>query len=798
MNLLVLSDISQVEYLLKHQADMLMTHRPVTQDLAVAHELDRLQIPFLDEFCYLSPKDIEENWNQANELAEIWQQYALLRDGPNLELADLTKQEFVWPFEICLNARTVYRRIFESDAVESLRGYWLPPQAVSRTGPAPVTRAAASLAQAVLRWLADLKQIPIHSLQCPRSLSVERLGWRVRQPSVAVPVNDRPVTRPEKVVLLLETGLRAHEQAVLEQHFEATANCRFVRISYWELGPDGLFAAAIHQTEFDAALQDARRHLAKNRLEYRGPYPEIFANPYLEFQFLRILEEIQVAARIGAAFGSVLDVLRPSLLILGHDAFTQERMLVREAQERGIPTVSLIHGGLWHSVGARGIVGAADHVLVWGENDARLLECYGVEPARIHTVGSLQYAQKYLQVDQVCTVGQGANRRTAVKRRMGLPTEQPVVALLTASTSAGFAQVIANPAAHRKTWTELVRIAESRPDITFAIKPHPSYDHFEFYRHLTRRGPENLVLLESATLDDVLAAAEIAVLVNYCTTAALEAMLAHIPVVFIRNAILPLNSRQDSLKEHGSVPVTSLEELELILDRLLQDDVARHAALEDAKWVLHQSLGEKDRPVLALTGTVLDQIAQDSLPPVDDHWRSGAGDTFAVELARAARMLWAGAGASAYLQAVRDLRVPAKKNSRLAVWNETKLFNLAYSLALCAENASTLLQLASESLTAMESVHPVTTLARQQFLLIAYLAAMIHRVDAGQRKAGRSYAWVILRRIPGAIARSPLFRRYLVKCLVESNRFLLTLVSLVERSYSNWARLQPTRYQENG
>ena len=43
MNLLVLSDISQVEYLLKHQADMLMTHRPVTQDLAVAHELDRLQ-----------------------------------------------------------------------------------------------------------------------------------------------------------------------------------------------------------------------------------------------------------------------------------------------------------------------------------------------------------------------------------------------------------------------------------------------------------------------------------------------------------------------------------------------------------------------------------------------------------------------------------------------------------------------------------------------------------------------------------------------------------------------------------
>jgi hypothetical protein len=105
------------------------------------------------------------------------------------------------------------------------------------------------------------------------------------------------------------------------------------------------------------------------------------------------------------------------------------------------------------------------------------------------------------------------------------------------------------------------------------------------------------------------------VLVNYCTTAALEAMLAGIPVVFLRNAIIPLPSRTDSLHTHGAVPVTSVKELESALDRLLEDDVARMAVLDDAKWALRQSLGEKDQPVLEITKGVLDQI---SLPTLLD------------------------------------------------------------------------------------------------------------------------------------------------------------------------------------
>lgn len=795
MNLLMLSDISQVEYLLKHHADVLMNHLPMTQDLAVAHALDRLQIPFLDEYCYLSTKDIEENWNQAHELGEIWQYYAL-GDGKSSELLDLAKHDFVLPFEICLNARTAYRRILESDSVESLCGYWLPPQPIVRTGPYPLTRAAASLAQAVLRWMAEQKKIPIHSLQCSRPLSREKIGWRVRQPSVVVPVNNRPRARREKVVVLLETVLRAHEQAVLEQHFEMATNYRLVRISPWKLGPDGLFAASIHQTEFDAALQDARRGLAKCRCEYRGPYPEIFSNPYLEFQFLRILDEIQVAAHIGAAFGSVLDVLRPSLLILGHEAFTQERMLVRQAQERGIPTVSLFHGGLGHSVGRRGIVGTADHVLVWGESDARLLECYGVDTARIHTVGSLQYAKKFSQIGHVNTVEQVSGCRDVAKRRLGLPTGKPVVAFLTASVCSGFASIIANPPGHRKAWMELVQMLENRPDITFVIKPHPGFDHYEFYRHLNRRAPKNMVLLESASLDEVLATAEVAVLVNYCTTAALEAILAGIPVVFLRKEILPLNSREDSLKEHGAAPVSSVEELESMLDRLLHNDIARAAVIDDAKWVLRQYLGERDRPILPRIEAFLDQVTLETLPAVENHLQARGGDSFAIELAEAERMLWECAGPSEYLHAIRNLRVSTVDDSQLDVWNETNLFSLAYSLGACAESAGMLFQLASESLMAMDSVHPVTAQARQQFLFSAFLVAMIHAVDTGQLKAGRSYAWVGLRRISGAVARSQLFWKYVVKSFVGSNRVLLTLVSLGERTYSKWSRLRPTHYQK--
>lgn len=797
MKLLVLSDVSQVEYLLKNQEDVLMTHRPMTQDLAVAHELDRLQIPFIDEYCYLSPKEIEENWNQAHELAEIWQYYTL-GDGISLELWDLAKQDLVYPFEICLNARTAYRHILESDTVESLCGFWFLPQPIVRTGPAPATHAAASLAQAVLCYLVELKQIPIHCLQCSFPLSVEGLGWRPRRPPVVIPGNNRHATSHGKVVMMLSTFMGAHEWALLEQHFDAHADYQLVRILPWELGTAGLFATAIHQTKFDAALQNARRGLAKSRLEYRGPYPEIFANPHLEFQFLRSFDEIQVAACIGAAFGAVLDVLQPSLLILGHDAFTQERMLVWQAQMRGIPTVSMFHGGLAHSAGWRGIVGTTDHVLAWSESDKRLLEYYGVDSARIYAVGSLQYAQKYSEVDKVHTIGQASNRRALAKRRLGLPTDQPVVAFLTAATSTGFAGIIVDLPSHRKTWAKLVSMAENCSNITFVIKPHPSYDHYEFYRQLTIRGPKNMVLLESAILDDVLVVTDIAVLVNYCTTAALEAQLAGIPVVFLRNAILPLHSREDSLKEHGAVPVTKLKELESTLDNLLQNDIARTAILDDAKWVLRQYLGEKDNPVMPRIEAVLDQISQASLPAVDDRLRVGIGERYSFELAEAARMLWMGAEASAYLLALRNLRVSAKDDSQSDICNETNLFSLAYSLGLYAENASTLFRLASESLTAMRSVHPVTALERQQFLLIAFLAAMIRAIDSGQWRVSHSYAWVCLRRMPGATARSPLFWRCLTKSLVVSNRFLLTLANLVGRVYSNWVRLQKTRYQEIG
>jgi len=344
---------------------------------------------------------------------------------------------------------------------------------------------------------------------------------------------------------------------------------------------------------------------------------------------------------------------------------------------------------------------------------------------------------------------------------------------------------------------ELVRMIENRPDITFVIKPHPSYDHYEFYRNLTRRGPENMVFLESAILDEVLAVAEVAVLVNYCTTAAFEAMLEGIPVVFLRNAVLPLISREDSLKEHGSAPVSSVEELGSMLDRLLQKDIIHAAVLDDADWVLRQYLGEKDPPVLQRIEAVLDQVSLKSSPPSDDRLQARGGDGFSMELVEAARLLWECTGSNAYLHAIHNLRVSAKGDSRLDIWDDMNLFRLAYSLGACAENPLMLIELVNESLMAMGFIHPVSTRARQQFVLIGFWVALIHAADSGQWKVSRSYVWVCLRKVPGVVVRWPLFRRYLVRSLlVGSNRFLLTLVSLVNRTRAKCSSLRPPLYQK--
>lgn len=784
--LVSLSDVSHVSDWMGRARRKLSHALPITSDLGAAAELDRQCVQFIDEFTYLSPDEMERNWNRAYELAEEWQRFALPPKTLSPEVAVLARQDLIYPFEMCLNAATVYRKLLTSHSVEELLVYWVPPRAVIRTGPLPISRAAASLAQAVLRWSARSRRIPERVIRPRSGMSgdgrrqiVEVISRFRRMMSAEVPVSKmqrgaggsepggRPAAGGERVALLLSAGCRQREQEVLQAYFAAEPSWRCLRISPWELGAGGLFETGGDETEVDAEVTRARANLQEGRLRYEGPEPEVFANEFLEFQFVRILEELRSASRVAAAFGSVLDVVCPTIVILGHDAFTREASLVRVAQRRGVPTISLLHGGLGHNMGYRSLAGgAAEKILVWNDDDVRGLLQYGVAKERIRKVGSVGLARPQDQSGAGVHQERTPKVEAVAKRRLGLPTNKPVVVFLTAATHSGFAEIVATPPEHRKTWRQLVDVVAHRPEISFVIKPHPSYDHNEYYRGLTATCPRNLTLLEAAGLDDVLAAADVAVLVNYCTTAALDAMLAGIPVVFVRSAIVPLPNREDSLWRRGALGVSRPGDLVITLEALLES--APKESVADARNFAEELIGQRGG-VLSRAGAVFEEVIQagrardaQGVHVAGQRWLQGSkrlSRRSGGDAVRRSQCMIKGQTALGLVSA-REAWRPGGEGTR---------FGVAHSVGLSVDDGGNLRKALEDALPRPGAPAAAGRGGEGQFIGNAVLTALIRAIDSGRiLTAGRHIA-LGLRLAPRTLRKRRLFWLQIGKwCMVSS------------------------------
>src|SRR5947209_8085796 len=102
--LLLLTDVSQVDEILECCPEWLDRARLVTTDLTVAAELERLQIPFIDGWSFLTPEDIDRNWHTARALAGSWWDESLAStEYRGVRLAEAPADWFCL-FEIVLNA----------------------------------------------------------------------------------------------------------------------------------------------------------------------------------------------------------------------------------------------------------------------------------------------------------------------------------------------------------------------------------------------------------------------------------------------------------------------------------------------------------------------------------------------------------------------------------------------------------------------------------------------------------------------------------------------------------------------
>ncbi len=572
--LLTLSSRAQYRSLERSLANASKNVLISTRDLALAEELESNGSPFQDEWELLSPEEIRANRLEAQQLARSW-----WPDGADsarwrgISLAEMASQELAFPFEAALNATSIFSKLLPANfrVVSAFGG---SPTPILRTAP-PVAVGSDSVACAILRFWTERQGLTFEDLGEPPD---QRWVGDV----VGPPIPHRPfgAVEGDRIALLLDNGLASSEVRRLQDLFARAEGWSVLRLS--ELSHRGMRMWGSNMNPRGWELLDrAWRDFKKQQLTYNGDRPELFANPHLDFQFLGLWREMRTAVAIGLVAESIFELVEPSLVVLGHDAFTVERTIVNLAHQHQIPTASLPHSGLAPTLCFDGLLGDSQHFLVWGSHDTHLFEGTGVERERLLGVGSLRYLPAPAAV------------RSQTETSSSRPPRRRVV-ILSAATHLGLAQPVARASLHRRAWRDLLELARTHPEWSFDIKPHPSHDHFDLYDLLSEEMPPNMRVAQG-DLDLALDGCDSALLVNYCTSAALAAIIKGIAVIDLDTAIYPGDWFRSPIEE-SMIRASSVDELEAILEGS-KEATSEKGSSRLEEEVRREVLGESERSI---------------------------------------------------------------------------------------------------------------------------------------------------------------------------------------------------------
>jgi hypothetical protein len=602
MELLYLSDINQLQDVLVNNPDLIKCARPITGDMSVAFELERLGINYIDVDDFITPDDSERNHDIAYILAESsWN--ACNADYEGFRLTNAVRNELLLPFIICLNARIIFGKLFDTFLVDKISGYFPPPEGLSRNWP---MRGMASVFEAVLYYISEERSIPIENLNSALNLSSGKdLAMQSTFNSREDFKEDSKIHDTDKIVLIYEQYMPASEHTKLVKLINDIPGVRAVSITTVIFDMASKFRKQHGVTEYFANTFSLSMN--ESIVKYQGDYPEIFANRHLSFQFERIKQEIETALEYGNLFESMLAVLKPSLVIFAADAFVVERTLVRLAQKKNIPTVGLLHGGSGFKLSFKYITGDADYIFVWNELQRASLVEAGVDGSRLKSLGCLRYEDAYFKYCNNRKKNSLVTKNLS-KVRLGLIPDKPLIVFLSTAFNDGPGNSLANPRMHRFALREFLSLVKSRSDLQFMIKTHPSYDYYQIYLQMCDESLPNLVINQEANLSEILNATDICFTFNYSTTAALEAMLNFVPVVFFDNATYPVDTYQDHLSSSGVCRVSTMKELEYEIDCLLTNATKRMESHNQAAKTLKLFFGEEGVSASDRVQLVIDQL----------------------------------------------------------------------------------------------------------------------------------------------------------------------------------------------
>lgn len=384
-----------------------------------------------------------------------------------------------------------------------------------------------------------------------------------------------------KTVILYSDGVSYNEYLSLKYNFNILNNWNLIVLNSSDIYNIYKFIPGQNLYSFKEKYSDLVFNYKNTERVYNGNFDFIFDNQFLKFQFNGILNEIDKSRMLEFSFSFLIDQIIPDLVIFGHDAFTVERVLVNACKLRGISTIGLLHSGLGFKYGLRGIVGDVSHILVWNYVDKKFLIDFEISCERLFVIGSLRFEDKYKNYSKALS----KSLLAPLKKRRN-------VLILTAAINSGLSAPIADQKKHLNLILELIELIKRRHDLVFTIKPHPSYDHFELYRQLRNLGLRNLIFDENLNLDDAVKSADVCLMLNYFTTAAIDAIFQNIPIIFFNNAVFPLDNWIINDINGHIEKVDNIESLENLIDCLFSDRELRNKFLIRNSKLLVDILGD--------------------------------------------------------------------------------------------------------------------------------------------------------------------------------------------------------------
>jgi hypothetical protein len=535
----------------------------VTADLIVADLLHGEGRSFLEVWEFLEATDIDCTQSITKGLVkDWWKPFFNIPDYRGVNLCDAFSKDMWYAFSAAINGFLAFERIIERekpDCVAIFKDFQKETFLDPIEGPYP------DVANAVAYWCAEKRQIPVKSLfQKFVSPSVSPESQR----SGLSLLPEREVGKPTILNWVAPSALGRRIAIFAEalenssyQHIVCGTGTSPIYEKYANVVDSGIFWSELPKSSpLHAQLETAWKYFKSWQSSYTGNHPYLFCNSHLDFQFRAFLDRMREGVDYINGSFSIFTSLQPNLLISEFDGDGFGNCRSRVAKLRGIPTLTFSHGSIFHS--------AYDFDLLTSEADVMVVE------GECNKKG-FERSRQNLRVEQVGPFWQNSVRTVPAQK----------VLLLTGLGAYGLSFPSHNLHILRQSFYDLADFIRMRPDLQFILKPHPNYDYLPFYKKIFASLP-NLEIQENVALKDVLCSASIAVMIGGPSSAAIEAICAEVPFLYLKNSAfrtLHLTSNIDCDELRSAY---SIDELGKNIDLLLKNSTFRDETLSKQKKFL--------------------------------------------------------------------------------------------------------------------------------------------------------------------------------------------------------------------